>query len=175
MADDTPRDRIVTELVHPDDPRAAPLLTDLLREYDARYGDLFGDATQEMDRYPAAEFTPPTGAFLLLLEDGVAVAGGAYRAHEDTGTAEVKRMWTHRDHRRRGLARRVLAELQRHAASAGYTRAFLTTGPLQPEARELYLSAGWTPLFDAPRPTAVADLRALPVLDRLYAFETVLR
>ncbi len=174
MADDTPRDRIVTELVHPDDPRAAPLLTDLLREYDERYGDLFGSAAEEMDRYPATQFAPPTGAFLLLLEDGAAVAGGAYRAHEDPGTAEVKRMWTHRDHRRRGLARRVLSELQRHAAAAGYRRAFLTTGPLQPEARELYLSAGWTPLFDGLRPTAVADLRALPVVDRLYAFETVL-
>lgn len=46
--------------------------------------------------------------FLLLLEDGVAVAGGAYRAFEEPGTAEVKRMWTHRDHRdhrRRGPAR----------------------------------------------------------------------
>lgn len=174
MADHTARDRIVTELVHPDDPRAVPVLTDLLREYDARYGDLFGSATEEMDRYPAAEFTPPTGAFLLLLEDGAAVAGGAYRAHEDPGTAEVKRMWTSRDHRRRGLARRVLAELQQHAAAAGYTRAFLTTGPLQPEARELYLSAGWTPLFDGLRPTAVDELRALPVVDRLYAFEITL-
>ena len=167
-----PSDRIVTALVHPDDTLAAPVLADLLHEYHARYGDLFGSATQEMDRYPAAEFMPPAGAFLLLLEDGAAVAGGAYRAHEDPGTAEVKRMWTHRDHRRRGLARRVLAELQQHAAAAGYTRAVLATGPLQPEARELYLSAGWTPQFDRLRPTDVEELRALPVADRLYGFET---
>lgn len=166
-----PDDPIVTVVVSPDDPRAQPLLTDLLAEYDARYGDLFGSAAQEMERYPTAEFLPPAGLFLLLLEDGEPVAGGAYRAHEDPGTAEVKRMWTHRDHRRRGLARRVLTELEQQAAAAGYTRMTLTTGPLQPEARELYLRAGWTPLFDRLRPTDVEELRAMPVLDRLYAFE----
>ncbi|SSC21930.1 Hypothetical protein KLENKIAIHU_507, partial [Klenkia terrae] len=32
VADHTARDRIVTELVHPEDPRAVPMLKDLLRE-----------------------------------------------------------------------------------------------------------------------------------------------
>ena len=50
---------------------------------------------------------------------------------------------------------------------------YLTTGPRQPEARDLYLAAGWTPLFDpaVPRPTDTETLRALPVDQRLYAFE----
>jgi hypothetical protein len=50
---------------------------------------------------------------------------------------------------------------------------YLTTGPRQPEARDLYLAAGWTPLFDpaVPRPTDTEALRALPVDQRLYAFE----
>jgi hypothetical protein len=67
----------------------------------------------------------------------------------------------------------VLAELERRAAGSGYTRMSLTTGPLQPEARALYLAAGWTPLFDpaVPRPTDLAILRALPVAERVYAFE----
>lgn len=171
MAADSHRDRIVTVRVHPEDLRARPLLDDLLREYDARYGDLFGSAADEMDLYPATDFLPPAGLFLLLVEGDLAVAGGAYRAHEDPSTAEVKRMWTHRDHRRRGLARRVLTELEAHATAAGYARMFLTTGPLQPEARELYTQAGWTPLFDRLRPTDVEELRAMPVQDRLYAFE----
>lgn len=161
-------------VVHPDDPLARPLFAELAVEYDRRYGDLFGGAEQELTRYPVEQFTAPLGAFVLLLEHGVAVAGGAFKPHPDDGTVEVKRMWTAAAHRRRGLARRVLTELQQHAATAGYTRAFLTTGPLQPEARELYLSAGWTPLFHGLRPTAVEELRALPVVDRLYAFETTL-
>ncbi|MEU2349115.1 GNAT family N-acetyltransferase [Modestobacter sp. NPDC049651] len=163
--------------VAPDDPLAAPLFAELAAEYDARYGDLFGGAGEELTRYPAAEFLPPDGELVLLLEDGAPVAGGAYRRHPDPGTAEVKRMWTAAAHRRRGLARRVLTELEDRAAARGYARMYLTTGPRQPEAVALYLAAGWTPLFDpaVPRPTDSEQLRALPVAQRLYAFEKPLR
>jgi GNAT superfamily N-acetyltransferase len=159
--------------VHPHDPLAAPLFAELTVEYDTRYGDLFGGASEELTRYPAEEFLPPDGELVLLLQDGAPVAGGAYRRHADPGTAEVKRMWTSALHRRRGLGRRVLAELERRAAARGYTRMYLTTGPRQPEAKALYLAAGWTPLFDpaVPRPTDAQALRALPVVQRLYAFE----
>jgi polar amino acid transport system permease protein len=39
-------------------------------------------------------------------------------------------------------------ELEILAAARGYRRIHLTTGPRQPEARALYLAAGYTPLFD---------------------------
>jgi GNAT superfamily N-acetyltransferase len=159
--------------VHPADPLTAPLFAELSIEYDARYGDLFGGAGEELTRYPAEEFLPPDGELVLVLQDGAPVAGGAFRRHADPGTAEVKRMWTAAPQRRRGLARRVLAELEERAAARGYARMYLTTGPRQPEAKSLYLAAGWTPLFDpaVPRPTDSESLRALPVDQRLYAFE----
>ncbi|WP_411124751.1 GNAT family N-acetyltransferase [Streptomyces sp. x-19] len=125
------------------DPLARPLLDELTHEYTTRYGRPV-DLDQE---YPATEFTPPRGAFLLLLQDGAPVAGGAYRRYAPD-TAELKRIWTHHAHRRRGLARRVLAALEQHAAGRGYTRLYLTTGPRQPEAKHLYLAAGYRPLFD---------------------------
>ena len=128
-----------------DDPRAAPLLRDLEREYVSRYGP---GATQEMSRYPLVRFTPERGgAFLLLLADGEAVAGGAYMRDEN-GDAEVKRMWTRADHRRRGLAGRVLRELEADARDRGYRRMVLSTGWAQPEAVRLYVAAGWTPDVD---------------------------
>jgi GNAT superfamily N-acetyltransferase len=165
-------DHLQVVRVHPDDPLAAPLFAELAVEYDARYGDLFGGASEELTRYPTEVFLPPHGEFVLLVDDGVAVAGGAFMPHP-SGSAEVKRMWTATSHRRRGLARRVLAELEQRAAGAGYRRMYLTTGPRQPEARDLYLAAGWTPLFDpaVPHPTDVETLRALPVVQWLYAFE----
>ncbi|MFR9721813.1 GNAT family N-acetyltransferase [Streptomyces sp. MS19] len=126
------------------DPLCGPMLRDLEREYVTRYGPV---ASDEMARYPDAEFAPPDGLLLLLLRDGEAVAGGAYRRY-DGRTAELKRIWTHAAHRRRGLARRVVEELERAAAVRGYRRVYLTTGPRQPEARGLYLAAGYTPLFD---------------------------
>ncbi|MEU9554124.1 GNAT family N-acetyltransferase [Streptomyces fumanus] len=127
------------------DPRVRPLLRELGEEYSARYGK---DAHAELARYPDEEFTAPYGGvLLLLLERDEPVAGGAFRRYDGT-TAELKRIWTHSAHRRRGLARRVVAELEREAGARGYRRIYLTTGPRQPEARGLYLATGYTPLFD---------------------------
>jgi GNAT superfamily N-acetyltransferase len=131
------------------DPRVKPLLDELAVEYSTRYGDLFGSggAAEELNRYPAGEFAAPRGALIILEENGETVAGGAFRRY-DSRTAELKRIWTHSAHRRRGLARVVLAELEAEAARRGYQRIYLTTGPRQPEAKNLYLATGYTPLFD---------------------------
>ncbi|MEO5315882.1 GNAT family N-acetyltransferase [Pseudarthrobacter sp. CC12] len=131
------------------DPRVRPLLDELAVEYDTRYGDLFGRgaAAEELNRYPAAEFEGPHGALLVIQEDGESIAGGAFRRY-DPATAELKRIWTHSAHRRRGLARLVLAELEALAAARGYTRLYLTTGPRQPEAKLLYLNTGYEAQFD---------------------------
>ncbi|MEA5456315.1 GNAT family N-acetyltransferase [Sinomonas sp. JGH33] len=129
------------------DPRVAPLLAGLLEEYTARYGDRYGGASHELTRFPAEEFAPPHGTLLIVREAGESVAGGAFRRF-DARTAEFKRIWTHAAHRRRGLARAVLAALESEAIRRGYARVYLTTGPRQPEAVALYLTAGYTPLFD---------------------------
>ncbi|GLU45690.1 N-acetyltransferase [Nocardiopsis ansamitocini] len=148
-----------------DDPQAAPLLAELSEEYTARYADI----SDEMTRFPASDFAPPHGVLLLLLRDGVPVAGGAYRRY-DHRTAEIKRMWTAADSRRRGYASRVLAALEAEAARGGYARLYLITGPRQPEARALYLAAGYTPLFDlAADPETIGPLpfdKALPPAGR---------
>jgi GNAT superfamily N-acetyltransferase len=145
---DTPAEYDALEVVQvsPRDERARVLLDDLEREYDERYGDLVeGSAADEMSSYPAERFLPPDGAFVLLLQDGHAIAGGAFMRFDDA-TAEFKRIWTHPDHRRRGLSRRVLVELENEAARRGYARVFLTTGPRQPEAQSLYRATGYTVL-----------------------------
>lgn len=133
----------------PRDPRAKPLFDELLIEYSTRYGTYFSPAgaSEELNRYPLEAFEPPQGNFGLLLRDGVAIAGGAFKAYDDR-TAEVKRMWTHSGLRRQGLARRVLVELEAQAVRQGYARFYLTTGFRQPEAVGLYRANGYTPLFD---------------------------
>lgn len=131
------------------DLRVRPLLDELAVEYDTRYGDLFGRkaAAEELNRYPAAEFEGPGGALLVIQENGESIAGGAFRRYDRT-TAELKRIWTHSAHRRRGLARLVLIELEALAVARGYSSLYLTTGPRQPEAKHLYLRTGYQPLFD---------------------------
>ena len=158
-------DRIVQTT--PLDPRAAPLIEDLIREYDSRYGTYFDaeGARAELNRYPAELFVPPHGNFILVLRGGETIAGGAFKRY-DAGTAEVKRMWTRPDLRRQGLAARVLAELERLAAAQGYGRIYLTTGFRQPEAVQLYLSLGYDALFDT---------KADPETYQRLPFEKVLR
>ncbi|MBF6241004.1 GNAT family N-acetyltransferase [Nocardia otitidiscaviarum] len=131
--------------VRQDDALAAPLLAELAIEYSGRYGGTAGEVHRDLVTYPATEFAPPHGALLVVVEAGEPVAGGAFRRY-DANTAELKRIWTARAHRRRGLGRFVLQELETEIARRGYRRVYLTTGPRQPEAVELYRAAGYTPL-----------------------------
>ena len=131
--------------VSPHDDVAAPLLEDLVVEYGTRYG--LSTPHTQLTEVPVSDFEGPHGAFVVVLRGGQTIAGGAIRRHDDE-TAEVKRVWTHAQFRRQGLARRVLIELEKAAAGLGYRRIHLTTGPRQPEARALYLAAGYLPAFD---------------------------
>ncbi|WP_344797311.1 GNAT family N-acetyltransferase [Frondihabitans peucedani] len=133
----------------PDSALAAPLVADLARDYDERYGLNDGiPSSVELSRYPAGLFSPAEGgAFLLLERDGQVLAGGAFLRVDDE-TAEMKRVWTHPDHRRQGHGRLVMAELEAEAQRRGYRRVVLTTGARQPEAVGLYLALGYRPLFD---------------------------
>ena len=120
------------------DPEVAPLLLDLHREYETRYGD--GDSVHDVD---GAEFDPPRGGFLVLVDGDTTVAGGGLRQYDAT-TAEVKRMWTNPDYRRQGHAKTILRELEKLARDLGYKRMRLETGYAQPEALALYRSLGFS-------------------------------
>lgn len=124
------------------DPAAAPLLDGLAAEYTRLYGEGVSD---ELERYRAAEFRPPHGALLLLVDGRETVAGGALRRLAP-GIGEIKRMWTAPEHRRRGHARRVLAALEDVAAARGYRAIRLETGTPQVGAADLYRAAGYRPI-----------------------------
>lgn len=147
----------------PLDPLARPLVEELSHEYETRYGDFYEreGGPREMEKYPAELFSPPEGGnFVLLLRNGEAIGGGAFKRHPDPGTAELKRVWAHSALRRQGLARRVVQELEAQALRQGYTRIFLTTGFRQPEAVALYLGQGYSALFDPSAPEGT--YRSLP-------------
>ncbi|MGH3969356.1 MAG: GNAT family N-acetyltransferase [Mycobacterium sp.] len=133
-----------------DDPLAAPLLTELAAEYAQRYG-----ATPQTHlswlRVPAGELAPPDGGLVIGVLDGLPVTGGAFRRY-DAHTAEFKRIWTDRGHRRRGYARALLATLEAAVAARGYRRVYLVTGNRQPEAEALYRGLGYDRL-DQPLPS----------------------
>jgi SAM-dependent methyltransferase/GNAT superfamily N-acetyltransferase len=127
-------------ITHPD---AAALVAEVQAEYVVRYGG------QDESPIDVDEFTGDRGAFFVGYVDGVPVATGAWRrvAVEVLGpgaTAEVKRMYVVPRMQRRGLARQMLAHLERTALDAGIDVLVLETGTRQPEAIALYSSAGYT-------------------------------
>ncbi len=124
------------EVVRYDAPDAAELIEEVQQEYVTRYGNRDGAPIDP------AEFEPPKGLFLVGYLDGAPVVCGGWRSHG--GDAEVKRMYVRTAARRLGLARAMLAELERTARAAGHTRMILETGQKQPEAVALYHSSGYT-------------------------------
>jgi GNAT superfamily N-acetyltransferase len=132
-----------------EDAQVQALVAAVQAEYVARYGGPDEAAVEP------GEFDPPDGLFLVGYLDGVAVATGGWRRLAVDGTdsadgtdstadtVEIKRMFVLDSARRRGLARRVLAELEATAAGAGARRVVLNTGELQPEAIALYGSSGY--------------------------------
>jgi ribosomal protein S18 acetylase RimI-like enzyme len=129
----------VLRLVSPTQPAAAPLLAGLRAQYHDDYGP---EVAAELDRYSPVEFLPPSGAFLIIEQAGITIAGGALR-RLGAGVGEIKRMWTAPEHRGRGHARRILRELEAAATRRGYHTVRLETGDLQLAAVELYRSAGY--------------------------------
>ncbi|WP_436772426.1 GNAT family N-acetyltransferase [Yinghuangia sp. YIM S09857] len=125
-----------------------PDVRKLCDEVQQFYADLYGVPDQAP--VDEADFVPPTGLFLVVYEDRRALACGGWRVGaydapgHDTGDAEIKRMYVRPEARGRGLARALVAELERRARDAGQHRMILETGTLQKEAVALYRSCGYT-------------------------------
>lgn len=88
------------------------------------------------------ELVPPAGLLLVATRHGEPVGCGALKFHDDA-PAEVKRMWIAPAVRGFGLGRRLLAELETHAAAHGARALHLETNRTLDEAIALYRSAGY--------------------------------
>jgi GNAT superfamily N-acetyltransferase len=127
-----------------DSPVAQALIAELQQEYVHRYG---GVDTTPVD---PAEFAPSNGYFVIAWLADTPVGCGGWRAHALPGkvhpVAEIKRMYVIAAARKRGVARLIIADLERTARSAGHPQIILETGDQQPEAVALYEATGFTPI-----------------------------
>jgi GNAT superfamily N-acetyltransferase len=135
--------------IEPADPAAEPgagLLAAMEAEIEALYSDRTGSMHID-SAAPAAEMSPPAGAFVLIRVAGQPVAcGGVKRLDADTG--EIKRMYVVPQFRGQGLSRVLLGALEEHARELGYARVRLDTGDRQPAAAALYDDAGYRRIPD---------------------------
>lgn len=132
---------------HPHARRAVQAyMTELARRFEEGYDPARGiSATDE-------EVSPPAGLFLLATLYGEPVGCGVAKFHPGA-TAHLKRMWVAPEVRGLGLGRRLLAELEAHAAARGVHTIRLETHRALDEAISLYRTAGYrevAPFNDEP-------------------------
>lgn len=124
-----------------DEEPAAALVQGMRDEIAALYDGLDLDGPR-MPKAGPDELAAPGGAFVVGLEDGVAVCCGGIKRLSD-GACEIKRMFVTDAARGRGVARALLEELERRARELGYAVIRLDTGPRQVRAQRMYERAGY--------------------------------
>ena len=127
----------VVDPAHPDAQRC-------LRAYEAELDERFdtGFAVDSALPLPADELRAPAGCFLVAYQGGEPVGCGGLKLH-GTDAAEIKRVWVDRGSRGLGLARRLIAELEERARSAGASAVQLDTNRTLVEAIAMYRRLGY--------------------------------
>lgn len=80
---------------------------------------------------------------VVAYENNIPVGCGAFKIH-DKNLIEIKRMYVSTNGRRKGIASKVLNELEIWAKELQYSKCILETGKQQPEAIELYKKCDYT-------------------------------
>ena len=125
------------------DPVAQELVAAMVDEM----GELYEPGLPAGSSASPSELSPPGGGFVVLADEGGAVAGGGIK-RLDERACEIKRMYVVPQARGRGVARELLVALEELARDMGYAVARLDTGPKQPRAQRMYERAGYVPRSD---------------------------
>lgn len=116
-----------------------PDFVELVRHLDAELAERDG---KEHSFYAQFNKIAMIRHVVVAHKDGQPVACGAIKEYEP-GTMEVKRMFTFPADRGKGIAARILSELETWAAEMDYSKCVLETGKKQPEAIRLYEKSGY--------------------------------
>ena len=145
-----------------DDPAAHALIA----EYFGMRGETFptGDYSPVFPK--AANFLPPAGVFLVVVEDGEDIGCGGIKKLPVTGPTpvtepvevryEIKHLWIQPRMQGRGLGKALLSELEQRAVGFGATEVVLDTNASLVAAGSMYRSTGYEeipPYNDNPNAT----------------------
>lgn len=79
---------------------------------------------------------------IVAYHENIPIGCGAIKTFNNT-TMEVKRMYVSTDQRGKGIAGKILTELEVWTRELGFTKCILETGINQPEALSLYHKSGF--------------------------------
>ena len=112
---------------------------DLVKLLDAELAELDGD---EHVFYAQLNKTDKIKHVIVAYENNKPISCGAIREYSPT-IMEVKRMYTIPESRGKGIATKVLNELENWASELAYQKCVLETGKRQPDAICLYQKNGY--------------------------------
>lgn len=115
-----------------------PDFKDLTQMFDTYLIDIDGDEKDFFAQYNQIYLQN----VIVCYDDGVAVGCGAVKEY-DSQTAEIKRMFVHPDHRKKGVAMLVLQELENWAKALGLSFCILETSQKLENAIALYKKFGY--------------------------------
>jgi len=138
------------QIMRVETPEQLAQLRELFLEYarSLSFHICFDDFQNELDRLPG-EYGPPSGRLLLALVNGDPAGCVALRPAGE-GTGELKRLYVHRNFRRRGIGRRLVEQVLGEARQLDYRVIQLDTLPSMTEAQALYHSLGFKLLWNEP-------------------------
>lgn len=121
-----------TNSKHPDFKKLVALLNIDLAKRDGEDYSFF----EQFNKIKAIKYV------VVIYENDIPLGCGAIKHFKET-TMEVKRMYTTEKSRGKGIASRILKELENWAKELSYKNCILETGIRQPEAIGLYLKNGY--------------------------------
>jgi carbonic anhydrase len=150
-------------LLKPDSPAEWHAARRLVEEY-AAFLDLdlsFQNFAQELEHFEN-EYSPPSGAFLLVREEGSFVGCVGLRKLSDT-VGEIKRLYVQPTARRLSLGEALVRGIVDAGRQLKYARLVLDTLPSMFAARSLYQASGFKPVapyrYNPVSGTAFLELR----------------
>ena len=132
-------DDVTFESVPPSEPDAEALMAML----DAEVADMYQGTAVGTGALSAELRAAFNGVFLIVRRRGAPVACGGVLIL-DAATAELRRIYARPEERGSGVARALMARLERATAERGLSRILLVTGDRQARARRFYEALGYT-------------------------------
>jgi putative acetyltransferase len=111
-------------------------LTHLL---DKEFCEMFGDVVKQYEAFNRLDDIRD----VIVLYDGlVPIACGSFKRYSND-TVEIKRVFVQKEYRQKGLAIKIMQQLEKRAIKQGFTYAILETGVELKPAVQLYRSLGY--------------------------------
>ena len=112
----------------------------LIRQLD---NELWNEMSEVQATYDQFNKVPDIDTVLLVYKNGEVIACGCFKKYRND-TVEIKRMYTVKEERGKGIAAKVLSELEKWAVELNYRYAILETGIKLLSAVHLYKKSGYS-------------------------------